>query len=30
VRAANRMDRRGAEFTITLPLRAQALPARAS
>ncbi len=30
VRAANRTDAQGAEFTITLPLRAQALPARAS
>ena len=30
VRAANRSDVRGAEFTITLPLRPQALPARAS
>lgn len=30
VRAANRSDARGAEFTITLPLRPQAIPARAS
>ena len=30
VRAANRSDRQGAEFSITLPSRAQALPARAS
>jgi signal transduction histidine kinase len=30
VRAANRTDARGAEFTITLPIRAQAIPARAS
>jgi signal transduction histidine kinase len=30
VRAANRTDARGAEFTITLPVRAQAIPARAS
>ena len=30
VRAANRSDARGAEFTITLPSRMQALPARAS
>jgi signal transduction histidine kinase len=30
VRAANRGDARGAEFTITLPSRAQAIPARAS
>ena len=30
VRAANRTDVRGAEFTITLPLRPRAIPARAS
>ena len=30
VRAANRSDTHGAEFTITLPSRVQALPARAS
>jgi signal transduction histidine kinase len=30
VRAANRSDARGAEFTITLPPRPQAVPARAS
>jgi len=30
VRAANRSDRQGAEFTITLPSKRQALPARAS
>jgi len=30
VRAANRSDAQGAEFTITLPSRPQALPARAS
>jgi signal transduction histidine kinase len=30
VRAANRSDTQGAEFTITLPSRAQAIPARAS
>lgn len=30
VRAANRSDAPGAEFTITLPSRAQAIPARAS
>ena len=30
VRAANRADTHGAEFTITLPARLQALPARAS
>ena len=30
VRAANRSDARGAEFTITLPSRPQAIPARAS
>ena len=30
VRAANRTDRRGAEFVITLPFPARALPARAS
>ncbi len=30
VRAANRMDTHGAEFTITLPARLQSLPARAS
>ena len=30
VRAANRTDRQGAEFTITLPLRPRAIPARAS
>jgi signal transduction histidine kinase len=30
VRATNRTDARGAEFTITLPPRAQAIPARAS
>jgi len=30
VRAANRSDRQGAEFTITLPFRVQAIPARAS
>jgi signal transduction histidine kinase len=30
VRAANRTDALGAEFTITLPSRPQAIPARAS
>ena len=30
VRAANRADRKGAEFTITLPSAPQAIPARAS
>ena len=30
VRAANRTDTHGAEFTITVPVRIQALPARAS
>jgi signal transduction histidine kinase len=30
VRAANRSDKQGAEFTITLPSRPQAVPARAS
>ena len=30
VRAANRSDAQGAEFTITLPSRVQAIPARAS
>jgi len=30
VRAANRSDTQGAEFTITLPSRVQAIPARAS
>ena len=30
VRAANRTDAQGAEFTITLPSRPQAIPARAS
>jgi len=30
IRAANRSDTHGAEFTITLPFRPQALPARAS
>ena len=30
VRAANRSDAQGAEFTITLPFSPQAIPARAS